>query len=119
MYSSPTTPGGVRLRFASRTNTCVLAIGRPIGIGLSADVILQTVDQTVVSVGPYMFHNSAHRGSSSFARSRGIDSPPQRALKPADPFHPASISARHAAGVACMTVHCESRIRARSRAGSL
>ena len=38
-------------------NTSVLAIGRPIVIGSPAASIGDTVDQIVVSVGPYMFSN--------------------------------------------------------------
>src|SRR5438128_10227047 len=75
------------------------------------------VDQMVVSVGPYTFHNSLHRGRSSLARSRGNDSPPQRTLRVDAPLQLASASARHVAGVACITVHCESRIGSIKRSG--
>src|SRR3989442_854347 len=118
MYSSPTAPSGTGLRYASRTKVCVLAIGRPMGIGPAAEVPRWTVDQMVVSVGPYIFHNSLHRGRSSFARSGGRDSPPQRTLRVDEPLQPASTSARHVAGVACITLQCESRIRSIKRTGS-
>ena len=64
----------------------------------------QTADQIVVSVGPYMFHTSPRPPSSASARSRGA---PRRRTAPsgaASPRQPASISMRHVAGVACMTV---------------
>ncbi len=38
-------------------------------------------DQTVVSVGPYMFQTDEERASSASARSRGSASPPQRTLR--------------------------------------
>ena len=118
MYSSPATPGGVGWRLASSTNTCVLAIGRPIGTRVSADATRWMVDQMVVSVGPYMFHSSAHRGSSARTRSGGRASPPHRIFRLGEPLHPAATSARHSAGVACITVQADSRIRSIRRAGS-
>ena len=86
--------------------------------GPSEGVTRSMVDQTVVSVGPYMFHSSAQRGSSARARSGGRASPPHKTLRFAEPLHPAATSARHSAGVACITVHADSRIRSIRRAGS-
>src|ERR1051326_75654 len=59
----------------------------------SADVTRWMVDQMVVSVGPYMFHSSAQRGSSASARSGGSASPPHSTFNCGDPLHPAAISA--------------------------
>jgi hypothetical protein len=61
-----------------------------------------TADQTVVSVGPYMFHSDAQRGSNWLARSAGHASPPHRIFRLGTPFQPASSSMRSVAGVACM-----------------
>src|SRR5215471_11893080 len=63
-----------------------------------------TVDQIVVSVGPYKFHNDEHRGINSLAKSGGIASPPQRIFNPSQPGHPLSRSIRQVIGVACITV---------------
>ena len=78
--------------------------GTPNGIGSSSGPTSCTVDQTVVSVGPSMFHSEPTRGSSIWARSRGSASPPHRALRRAQPGQPESINTRHPAGVACITV---------------
>jgi hypothetical protein len=43
----------------------VFAIGRPIEMRVTSDVIGSTVDQIVVSVGPYMFHSDPISGSSA------------------------------------------------------
>src|ERR1700752_4655500 len=118
MYSSPTTPTGAKLRLASNTYTSVFAIGLPIGIVPFTDVTRDTVDHTVVSVGPYMFHNSRHRVSSFSPKSGGNDSPPHRIFSFGDPPQPASIRPRQVAGVACITVHFDSSIRSISCAGS-
>src|SRR5690606_9726800 len=64
--------------------------------------ILFTDDQTVVSVGPYIFHNSLERESKSFARSGGSGSPPQRSLILYLDFQPAVCIRRYVAGVACI-----------------
>src|SRR5207245_8028402 len=53
-------------------------MGRPIEMGLSPDSTLCTVDQMVVSVGPYIFHTDPERARSSSARSRGSASPPHK-----------------------------------------
>ena len=55
MQISPGTPIGQRCQLASRIQTPVLAIGRPIETPRAAmrgRSMRQTVDQTVVSVGP-------------------------------------------------------------------
>ena len=82
----------------------MFAIGWPIVIGPAVDSILLNDDQIVVSVGPYMFQSSSHLANKSFARSRDRASPPQSTLKRSLPVHPASISMRQVAGVACITV---------------
>ncbi len=60
-------------------------------------------DQMVVSVGPYMFHTSP-RSTNSPANSAASASPPHKIFSPFFPFHPASTSMRHVAGVACIIV---------------
>src|SRR5437879_6391105 len=79
-------------------------MGLPIRTGPVEDVISWTVDQIVVSVGPYIFQTDEVLGASCSTRSRGTASPPQRILRSLQPFHPASRSKRHVAGVACMHV---------------
>src|SRR6267154_159879 len=79
-------------------------MGFPIVIGPSSEVIREVVDQTVVSVGPYMFQTAEALFNNSRARSRGMPSPPQRTLRFLLPSHPASRSNLHVAGVACITV---------------
>ena len=79
-------------------------MGLPIGTEFVAEVIRWTVDQTVVSVGPYMFHSPAQRGRRFSARSRRRASPPQSTFTFGDPPQPAWTSARHVTGVACITV---------------
>ena len=63
-----------------------------------------TVDQIVVSVGPYRFHSSPPPASSGAASSGGSASPPHSIRSPGPPVQPASSSSRHVAGVACSTV---------------
>src|SRR5215472_5409170 len=70
----------------------------------SAELTRATVDQTVVSVGPYKFHNDEHRGISSLAKSGGIASPPHRIFRLSQPCHPLSTIIRQVVGVACITV---------------
>ena len=82
----------------------VLAMGRPMLIGASLFVMRTQLDHTVVSVGPYMFHNESQRSISLPARSAGKASPPHRALSPQRPDQPASISMRQVEGVACITL---------------
>ena len=61
-------------------------------------------DQIVVSVGPYIFHNSPDPCNKRSASSRGSASPPHSNLKFAGARNPASSSSRQLAGVACMAV---------------
>ena len=96
----------------------VFAIGRPIGTGPSPGVTRAMVDQIVVSVGPYMFHTAPARASSAWARSRGKASPPHRMRNCGSPCHPASISPRQVAGVACITLGRSASINSRSARGS-
>src|SRR5262245_34899105 len=70
----------------------------------STELTRATVDQIVVSVGPYKFHNDEHRGSSSLAKSGGIASPPQRIFSPLQTWHPLSRSIRQVSAVDCITV---------------
>src|SRR6516164_445317 len=76
-------------------------------IPVTPDSTLKTDDQTVVSVGPYIFHKPPTRESNSEARSPGKASPPQNAVNWRLPSQPDSINIRHVAGVACITVACE------------
>src|SRR5689334_2119202 len=62
------------------------------------------VDQTVVSVGPYMFHNAFVLAHNCLARSGGSASPPHNAVRDVLPDQPASKRSRQVAGVACMSV---------------
>src|SRR5207253_10425585 len=111
MHNSPDTPTGTNWQFRSSKYICVLAMGRPIEIGEMGESIFVSVDQIVVSVGPYMFHNSPQRGSSSLANSRDKASPPHSTLSLWSPFQPASISIRQVAGVACMMLGPHAAIR--------
>ena len=65
-----------------------------------------------------MFQSSAVRSISRSARIGGSASPPISARKPGAPAQPASISARHAEGVACSSVAPCVSSSARSAAGS-
>ena len=62
------------------------------------------MDQTVVSVGPYMFQTEAALAINCSASSRGMASPPQRILRFPFPIQPDSSSNFQVEGVACMTV---------------
>ena len=62
------------------------------------------VDQIVVSVGPYRFHNSRMFAARASASAVGSASPPQSTRSSAQPCQPWVSSRRQAAGVACMTV---------------
>src|SRR5215831_2455146 len=95
---------GAGCKLLSSTYIVVFAMGRPTGMVCSADVTGWTADQTVVSVGPYMFHTEDALDISCLARSRDIASPPHRTFKFALPVQPASISSFQADGVACITV---------------
>jgi len=81
----------------------VFAIGRPIVNGSPSVVTRFAVDQIVVSVGPYMFHNSKSRSTNASASASGNASPPHNALKPGRPRQPESTSIRQVVGVACIT----------------
>ncbi|MNW62016.1 hypothetical protein D3C74_401190 [compost metagenome] len=67
-------------------------------------MISATVDQIVVSVGPYIFQSEPTLGSSSLATSGGRLSPPHNAFNRLLPAYPDSSSIFHVAGVACITV---------------
>ena len=70
-------------------------IGFPIGTRPSPAVTLCSVDQMVVSVGPYRFHKAWHFGSSRSANSRGSVSPPHNIFRSCASVHPGSSSRRH------------------------
>src|ERR1700722_2630129 len=76
------------------------------------------VDHTVVSVGPYMFHNSAHRDRNFSAKSGENPSPPHNAFRFGEPLQPAFIRDRQVVGVACITVQRDSSMRCISLTGS-
>ncbi len=116
MYSSPGTPGATGRRAASSTYTRVLAIGRPI-VTRSEVVTSAAVDQIVVSVGPYRFVTERAVAASVTARSDGSDSPPTSTRRP-DRSTPASTSACHRLGVACITVAPDAFSRAPRTDGS-
>ncbi len=80
-----------------------------------------SVDQTVVSVGPYMFHTSSERSRSSRPSADGSASPPESTLRfsPRVPrVQPAARSNRHVEGVACIMVTPWARMAERSDAPS-
>jgi hypothetical protein len=79
---------------------CVLEIGGPIATAPSPDSTRSTEDQTVVSVGPYMFQSSPPHFSKLSASFRGIASPPHNILSDGYPSQPASSNSRHVTGVA-------------------
>src|SRR3569832_375881 len=78
-------------------------MGRPIEIASQASP-RATVDHTVVSVGPYIFHSARTRGSNASTSSRERASPPQSAMREGLPSHPSESNMRQVAGVACMSV---------------
>src|SRR6185437_14899438 len=82
-----------------------------------AEVIRQTDDQMVVSVGPYIFHNSPFESRAS-ANGGRIGSPPQSILKPDLPFQSDSSSMRHWPGVAWRIVAPDDSITRESFFGS-
>ncbi len=69
------------------------------------------VDQTVVSVGPYMFHTSSARARRSSAKERGRASPPQSTRRSLLPSQPDTTSSFQVAGVACIKVTPSASIR--------
>ena len=89
--------------------SCVFAIGRPIKMRPSSVVTRDTVEYTVVSVGPYRFQSSPHRSNKGRIRSRGSGSPAVANLMPGWLSKSASRIIRHIAGVACikLTLYCD------------
>src|SRR5438105_9005344 len=81
IYNSPATPTGSGCRWPSSTYVLVFPMGRPMGTGPSPTPTGYTVDQIVVSVGPYMFHTVGLLLDSALASSRGKASPPHRILR--------------------------------------
>ncbi len=77
MNSSPGTPIGAGSPAASRTKARVFAIGRPMSATARSDSAGAVSDQTVVSVGPYMFSIVAR-----VARRRSATSGPGSASPP-------------------------------------
>ena len=63
-----------------------------------------SVDQTVVSVGPYRFHKALQRDSSRVASALLRVSPPHSAVSSGSPRQPASNSIAQVAGTACIRV---------------
>jgi len=88
--------------------TCVFASGYPIdSIGprsANSSTTGRMLDQIVVSVGPYMFHNPPTRLRSQPANSPGNASPPHNAFRLERPSQCAARNNRHVAGVACIIV---------------
>ena len=85
----------------------MLSIGSPSGKNgpaASHSSSRATADQTVVSVGPYMFHTELLRARSARPRSSGRASPPHRTVKSGSHVHPASTSIFHIVGVPCAMV---------------
>src|SRR5580698_6467344 len=99
MHNSPGTPMGHDPLCASRMRRMVLAIGLPMVILSEGPEMRAQVDHTVVSVGPYMFHNSTPAASKRAASSGGNVSPPTSALKPGLGAQPASNNRRQVTGV--------------------
>src|SRR6185295_11210925 len=103
MYSSPLTPIGTSSPSPLLTYNCVLPIPPP-SLTCPSPLCRLTLDQIVVSVGPYIFHNSPTRPVSSAASSWLNASPPTNPFICRLPCQPLSISSRQPAGVACITV---------------
>src|ERR1700709_853621 len=94
MYSSPPTPTGTGRNLVSNTYTRVLAIGRPIdGFRELRSSTMATVDQIVVSVGPYRFVTEAADLINDAATSAGQAPPPPKARPPLPPPQHATSSA--------------------------
>src|SRR5262249_46180135 len=104
MYNSPATPTGTNPPLSSSTYTCVFPIGFPITTSQPASLTRASVDQIVVSVGPYRFHTLLLRRTSASLNSPLNASPPHRTLIFSSPSQPLSISIRHVAAVACITL---------------
>ena len=110
MNNSPLSPGLTNFIFSSRIYIVVLSTGAPRLIS-SLLSIFETIDHTVVSVGPYMFQRESHLTSNSFANSEDIASPPLRIFMFLLPVQPESISICHIEGVPCAIVTPLSSIR--------
>src|SRR5271165_7200915 len=105
MYSSPGTPNGTNSPCLSSRYAVVFAFGTPIGDTCESSLVTwYRCEQTVISVGPYTFHNARQRWRSWFARSALNASPPQNKSRSGKPSQPASSNMRHVAGVALMAV---------------
>ncbi|CUI68042.1 Uncharacterised protein [Achromobacter xylosoxidans] len=114
MHSSPAKPAGTGARLASSTYSWVLAMGWPMTMS-SPGRTCQTLDHTVVSVGPYMFHTDSARASSSSASARGSASPPHsRRLSATARGQPDCSNSCQVVGVACIMVTAWRRIRSSS-----
>ena len=99
---SPTTPAGTGLSAASVTRTLVPGSGRPIATAPPSGRMRQIVDQTVVSVGPYMFQSAPQQRSKRSASVRVSASPPTTICRVSAPSQPCSVNARQVDGVACI-----------------
>src|SRR5690349_19715143 len=117
MYSSPATPGSTGCRSASRTWIVVLATGAQ-SVSTPPAPIRAVLDQTVVSVGPYMSQPTTPVSASHTARSGGSFSPPQSASSRAGGYHSVSRSIRQVAGVAWNAVTPSAANRAASASAS-
>src|SRR5215471_1574218 len=82
-------------------------------------VTFHTLDQTVVSVGPYKLKTDLPLGISASARSLDSGSPPQSILSSGFPSQPASKSILHIVGVACITLALLASIRSINSRGSI
>src|SRR5688500_13482137 len=103
MYNSPMPSPETGKRNSSSLWIVVLAIGALRRMRSSDSVTRATIDQIVVSVGPYMFQSEAQHLWSCVARFLVRASPPDSILRPGEPFHPAPSSIVQVVGVSCMT----------------
>ncbi len=118
MYSSPLQPAGTGRSAVSSTYTWVLRIGAPRETGPPSAVTGAVIDQTVVSVGPYMLVTLAACAASGPASDCGNASPPVSTRTPANTSGLVSMSGCHRLGVACMTVMPSRSTSARRASGS-
>src|SRR5437660_8387863 len=80
-------------------------MGVPMGtLRSSRPSIRYPEDQTVVSVGPYIFQTEPQLAASLRASSGETASPPTIAFSLRSPVHPASSKSCHVVGVACINV---------------
>ena len=112
-HSSPARPTGPARAARPARRACVRD-RRPDVIGSQPCRAERSVDQIVVSVGPYMFHSSPPPARAVGERA-GSASPPQSAVRPGRPGQPASSNRRQVAGVACIRVIA---VRSARRAGA-